>query len=348
MPEALLTTGGDAPLLAPLEQDLAHSKEVDIAVAFVLQSGVDRLYPHFIDLLQRGGILRLLTGDYLEITDPDALQRLLDLRELAGVDRCILRVFESGGTSFHPKAYLISQGDGRHAAYVGSSNLSQFALTEGVEWNFRVSSERDSVAWKHVDAAFEALFRHPSTVLLDQSWLRSYRTRRKAKDRGALPVEVPVEPPAAPPAPNAVQSEALAALEETRRVGNRSGLVVMATGLGKTWLAAFDTNRTEFRRVLFVAHREEILTQAMQTFRRIRPAAEIGVYAGGNYLADKELVFASIQTLSRREHLSLTFRTSADAFPANFCRRARAGSGSALGEQFGVDEPLGFDLPVSQ
>ena len=68
-----------------------------------------------------------------------------------------------------------------------------------------------------------------------------------------------------------IQQAALSALEETRAAGNQAGLVVLATGLGKTWLSAFDTNRPEFRRVLFVAHREEILNQALDTFRRIRP-----------------------------------------------------------------------------
>ena len=144
-----------------------------------------------------------------------------------------------------------------------------------------------------------------STMDLDDVWLRGYRAVRQALLPVALQtVDAAVEPPPPPPVPHAVQSEALAALEATRLAGNRSGLVVMATGLGKTWLAAFDSNRPEFRRVLFVAHREEILAQAMETFRRIRPAAGIGLYAGGDRSTDKELVFASIQTLSRREHLN--------------------------------------------
>ena len=104
---------------------------------------------------------------------------------------------------------------------------------------------------------------------------------------------------------------ALSALEETRAAGNKAGLVVLATGLGKTWLSAFDTNRPEFRRVLFVAHREEILTQALDTFRRMRPEARLGSLHGRDQGPDAEVVFASIQTLSRREHLE---RFSPDAF----------------------------------
>ena len=111
--------------------------------------------------------------------------------------------------------------------------------------------------------------------------------------------------------PHGIQEEALAALEATREEGNRAGLVVLATGLGKTWLAAFDSDRPEYRRVLFVAHREEILSQAMHTFRRIRPDASFGHYAGEKRQPDADILFASIQTLGRMRHLE---RFSTGAF----------------------------------
>ena len=151
-----------------------------------------------------------------------------------------------------------------------------------------------------------------------------------------------VELPPPPPVPHAVQSEALAALESTRLAGNRSGLVVMATGLGKTWLAAFDSNRPEFRRVLFVAHREEILAQAMETFRRIRPAAGIGLYAGGDRSIDKELVFASIQTLSRREHLNRFQETAFDYLVVDEFHHAAAATYRRLIDHFSPRFLLGL------
>ncbi|MDI1290650.1 MAG: DEAD/DEAH box helicase, partial [bacterium] len=108
-------------------------------------------------------------------------------------------------------------------------------------------------------------------------------------------------PPEPPPQPHAVQQEALAALTRTREEGNRAGLVVMATGLGKTWLAAFDS--VDFPRVLFVAHREEILAQALRAFRRVRPHARCGFYKGDERDSGADLLFASIQTLGRQAHL---------------------------------------------
>ena len=112
--------------------------------------------------------------------------------------------------------------------------------------------------------------------------------------------------------PHAIQQEALNALDETRQAGNTAGLVVLATGLGKTWLSAFDSHRPEFRRILFVAHREEILTQSRATFRRIRPEARLGLYMGQERAADADVLFASIQTLGRVAHLERFPRNAFD------------------------------------
>src|SRR5262249_39635580 len=106
-----------------------------------------------------------------------------------------------------------------------------------------------------------------------------------------------------PPQPSPVQERALEALAETRDAGFRRGLVVLATGLGKTWLSAFDAERVGARRVLFVAHREEILDQAAATFVRIRPRSRVGYYTGTARDADADVLCASVQTLGRATHL---------------------------------------------
>jgi superfamily II DNA or RNA helicase len=109
-----------------------------------------------------------------------------------------------------------------------------------------------------------------------------------------------------------VQLEALAKLEATRAASNTAGLVVLATGLGKTWLSAFDSNRPEYRRILFVAHREEILTQSRDTFRAIRPQAQLGFYTGQGRDPHADVLFASIQTLGRTAHLERFGREAFD------------------------------------
>jgi len=301
-----LVTGGDAdPFLRHLVRELAEASAVDIAVAFVLPAGVQAVAAHLEDVLTRGGRLRLLTGDYRGVTDPDALLRLLDLAGRADV-----RVFECGhlddewlGRAFHPKAYLLRRRAGFGVAFVGSSNLSQSALTSAVEWNYRVLSSVDVEGWAAVETAFEELWNHPSVRPLTRDWVEAYRARRSALTALKVAATEVGPEPLTLVVPHSVQEEALAALEGPRRSGYSAGLVVLATGLGKTWLSAFDSARPEYRRVLFVAHREEILGQALNTFRRIRPSASLGLCTGDEKNVEADVVFASIQTLGRNHHL---------------------------------------------
>jgi HKD family nuclease len=142
-------------------------------------SGIERLWPHLVDLVDRGGQLRLLTGDYLDITEPAALQRMLDLKA-AHPSAVQLRVFAEAGTSFHPKAYILVERAGCGVAYVGSSNLSRSALEEGDEWNYRVMTSRDGHGFQQASEAFEGLFGNLRTLPIDGEWLEGYAARRAA------------------------------------------------------------------------------------------------------------------------------------------------------------------------
>jgi hypothetical protein len=135
---------------------------------------------------------------------------------------------------------------------------------------------------------------------LTPAWIDAYEARRIAPQPTIT--GTPVEAPETAPTPHEVQAEALAALRATRAKGYGAGLVVLATGLGKTFLAAFDS--ADAARVLFVAHREEILTQAMAAFRAVRPRARLGRYSGEEKDAEADIVFASVQTLARNAHLT--------------------------------------------
>ena len=194
-------------MLPHITAQLAAADRVDIVVAFALESGVDRVFEHFRDLLAKGGCLRLLTGDYLGITEPNALMRLLDLE-----GRVELRIFETGTVqvpmtptvrSFHPKAYIFREKDAG-TAFVGSSNLSASALTSAVEWNYRVVS-KDGGGFDETVAAFEELFAHPSAKLLDAEWIDRYRERRPIQRPIVEASEVPLESPKPPVQPNEIQ-----------------------------------------------------------------------------------------------------------------------------------------------
>jgi superfamily II DNA or RNA helicase/diadenosine tetraphosphate (Ap4A) HIT family hydrolase len=321
------TRGELDPLLPNLKSAIDRSEQVDFSVAFIKQSGLDLLRGHLQDLLNRQGRVRIITGDYLDVTEPEALEDLLEL----GPSLELYVVECSPGMSFHPKAYLFyntkhpatghpatGHSPIGHSAYIGSSNLSRMALQTGIEWNYRVDPTIHSAGFGAMTAAFEELLQDPRTKRVDTDWIDRYRARRR--ESKLIRMDIDSDKPEPIPDPHAIQREALAALTQTRLDGNRAGLVVLATGLGKTYLAAFDaasktpTDEYRFPRVLFVAHRDEILHQSMRTFRTIRPGSSCGRYDGSLtalQLDRIEMLFASIQTLGRVEHLK---RLAPDAF----------------------------------
>jgi len=238
----------------------------------------------------------ILVGDYLDVTEPGALRRLNDLS-----GDLVVRAFEAHDRGFHLKTYIF-RTEVEGIAFVGSSNLSAPALTSSIEWNYKVISSHKQAGFSEITTGFENIFNAYQAVSADEAWIRRYEARRALPDwRGAGMAQEPSAPMAIP---HSIQQQALQALQETRREGYSAGLVVLATGLGKTWLSAFDSDRSEFNRVLFVAHREEILNQAIDNFRHVRPNASIGRMMGSQRDSSADLIFASVQTLGRLEHLS--------------------------------------------
>jgi superfamily II DNA or RNA helicase/HKD family nuclease/SOS-response transcriptional repressor LexA len=301
-----LVTGGSDPFLPHLSQAMARATEIDIAVAFIKTTGIRLLLPDLLAALQADADgtppnrrVRVLTSDYLDVTDPEALRLLLLLRGQGGQ----VKVYETQGSSFHLKAYVFAKTvDGQlieGTAFIGSSNISRLALQDGLEWNYRIAYPGDP-GFLEARERFAELFVHPSAVSLTDGWIERYESRRVPPPRAIAPGSQEQDPP---PEPTSVQREALEALADSRNAGFRRGLVVLATGLGKTWLAAFDARRMGARRILFVAHREEILSQAAQTFIRIRPKSRVGLYTGQSHDAEVDVLCASVQTLARAVHL---------------------------------------------
>jgi superfamily II DNA or RNA helicase/diadenosine tetraphosphate (Ap4A) HIT family hydrolase len=301
--ERSLIKGQDDPLLPHFLGNLDRAKDVDILASFTLLSGVKLIFSHLQDLLNRGGRVRFLTGDYLGITDPIALRYLLDL------DGDIeLRVFHGNSISFHPKAYIFYFNDESVIAYIGSSNLSQSALSKGIEWNYRLTSYSDPNGISYSKDAFKDIYENSNSIPIDHKWIENYELRR-------TPVQTEVKPdvPEIKPEPHSIQIKALNALNDTRRLGNTAGLVVLATGLGKTWLSAFDTKQIpNCNRILFVAHRDEILNQSLQTYRRIYPNKSIGKFTGTEKDITADILFASVQTISRKMNLNTFSREDFD------------------------------------
>jgi superfamily II DNA or RNA helicase/HKD family nuclease len=316
-----LSTGGEKdPFSRHILPLFETANEIAIVAAFVQESGVLRIRAALRSAVQRGAQVRLLTGDYLEITSAVGLELLLALEETTleeatesgSLKTRVIEVDALEGTKvFHPKAWRFEAP--RHGiAFVGSSNLSRSALEAGIEWNLRVDRDRDHEAYTQVRAAFEGLW--DTATPLTAQWLASYsrRAQRAAMSRGLAgeKAEEVLEPA---PTPHSVQREALAKLSKTRAQGFRRGLVILATGLGKTWLAAFDYRQLWEElgappRLLFIAHRDELLEQAALTYRRLlRTHGEFPTVTwcrGTQGDLSGDLVFASVAKLSRKEQLA--------------------------------------------
>ncbi|NQV98129.1 MAG: DUF3427 domain-containing protein [Rhodospirillales bacterium] len=300
-----LISGGEDSLIAHIYPHIDEAESIDVAISFAMVSGVRLLMPHFQDLLNRNGRLRIITGDYMDVTDPSALRSLMDLEGNKS-----LFVFETTQASFHPKSWIFHGKESGGFAIVGSSNLSETALKSGVEWNYRVVHERDKSGWQDVANGFETLLKSPHIKPLTNEWVTHYTQRRQKIETTRIKVfDAPDEPIEAAPKPHEIQVEALEKLKRTREAGYTAGLIVLATGLGKTWLSAFDA--ANYERILFVAHREEILEQAMLTFRLMRPDDNFGRYTGTDKDLTANILFASIQTMGRVAHLR---QFSPDAF----------------------------------
>ncbi len=297
-------TGGTTQsrfLYYQLKMSIKKAGKIDIIVSFLMESGVRMILKDLKDALGRGAKIRILTGNYLGITQPSALYLLK--KELG--NRIDLRFFNDKSRSFHPKSYIFHYGK-ISEIYIGSSNVSKSALTSGIEWNYRFNSMADEKNFRLFFHTFEDLFYHHSIVVDDEElkrYSKNWHRPAVSKDLDRYDdgeeshekIEMMFQPRGA-------QIEALYALEESRAEGAAKGLVHAATGVGKTYLAAFDS--AKYEKVLFVAHREEILKQAALSFRNVRGSEDYGFFYGKQKDTGKSVIFASVETLGREDYLN--------------------------------------------
>ena len=301
-------TGYDDYLYHHMKESFKKAKKIDIIVSFLMESGVKLLEQDLIELKTKNIPIRILTGNYLNITQPSALYRLKDIFG----DSADLRFFNEPNRSFHAKSYFFEYEDGADM-YIGSSNLSKSAFTSGVEWNFKLDKLTHQVEYEQYYQVFEDLFYNHSIKITDAELDFYSKNWKKNKIYQTTPFPntnfTEVAADEAPSyvtdlySPRGAQIEALYHLKKTREEGFDKGLVVAATGIGKTYLAAFDSR--EYKRILFVAHREEILKQAEKSFKNVRPMSERGFFIGTQKDTTKDIIFASVQSLGKNDSLKL-------------------------------------------
>lgn len=309
-------TGDMNHLLPKLKESFKKATSIDIIVAFLMESGVKLLKDELKEVVNKNIPIRILTGNYLNITQPQALYMLKDIMG----DKVDLRFYNVPNKSFHPKAYIFEYEKGGDL-YVGSSNISRSALTSGIEWNYRLDKEKNNEDYNGFKVVFEDLFLNHSTIIdeeemrrYSESWVkpRVYKhldgeetfdnnIETNLDDKNIIGLYEP----------RGAQIEALYELRKKREEGYDKGLVVAATGIGKTYLAAFDSRG--YNRILFVAHREEILHQAAVSFKNVRLNNSVGFFYGDNKDTGSDFIFATVQTLGKLQYLQEEYFTR-DAF----------------------------------
>ncbi|MCP1728325.1 superfamily II DNA or RNA helicase [Natronospira proteinivora] len=303
MSSLLTGTRSDPSLLSQLKRELATADRVDILCSFIKWSGVGLLQDALERFAQREGTeLRALTTSYMGATDLAAVEAL------ARLPNAQVRVsYDSHRTRLHAKAYLFERQTGFSSAYVGSANLSRPALTEGLEWTLKATQYADPAIWEKVLGTFQSYWEDPEFEAFDADKLReALADQRRPREQQAIV-------PAFDLRPFQFQQEileALAADREDREAPHRQ-LVVAATGTGKTMLAAFDYRRQvreyggRYPRLLFVAHRREILQQSLNSFRAVLRDQNFGDLLDASAKPSQtNHLFATIQALHRRDWLA--------------------------------------------
>lgn len=303
-------------LLVELLQELQTCKRFYFAIAFITQSGLICL-KECLKLLQEKNITGdILTTDYLYFNQPKALQELQQYPNLN------IRIYTK--ENFHIKGYIFEQND-YYTLIVGSNNLTQTALKANKEWSLKINSLANGALINNTLSQFQQMWQEamPLTDIWLKQYTDKYHSLQKLKRQFATAQE---NISTNDIAPNKMQQEALTALAKLQQDNKHKALLISATGTGKTYLSAFAVKKANPKRLLFLAHREQILKQACKTFTQIIPDIQYGILSANHKDFHKPYLFATINMLSKEENLTQFTPTHFDYIIIDETHRAGASS----------------------
>lgn len=292
-------------VLTPLLEELQQCRFFTFSVAFITESGLAVLKSQLADLRAQGIQGKILTSNYLNFNQPKIF------RELLKISNVEVRITDLDG--FHAKGYVF-QHQNYSTIIMGSSNLTAAALKTNYEWNIKLTSFENGGLLGQFQTEFDKAWQ--KAIPLTPQWIELYQIMYEEVRKADVQTKAPLIllPELAPPLPNKsrimpnkMQQQALRNLHTLRESGARRGLVISATGTGKTYLSAFDVRNAAPRRMLFIVHREQILNKAMSDYHKIigGSQSDFGIFSGNRRDLNAKYLFATVQTIARGDNLSL-------------------------------------------
>ena len=281
-------------VLSTIEDELLHCDSFLISVAFITMGGITPLLQTLRTLKDKGIKGKILTTDYLAFSDPKALDKLATFSNI----ELKMYLVPDSKNGFHTKGYIF-QSNEIYKILIGSSNMTNTALTTNREWNTKIVSTKSGEFVSEMLDEFEELWNHPNTYSYN-AFIGAYRVHYEEYKKVKQKEEIKL--PSKQLIPNSMQQAFISSLRNIRNSNESKALLISATGTGKTYASAFALQDQNPKKALFLVHREQIAKQALQSYRNVfGDTKTFGLLSGNSKDTNVDYLFATMQTMSKKE-----------------------------------------------